>query len=146
MAIIPVGEGSNWNADLQAILSAMRAKGDNQLASEFSSYAQTFHAQYPQYTAQQAIDAFLATNLGKSLAAGLGGTTAVLSQLPGAAAKGAENAVSNLDVFKGLNLGSLILRIGEVILGVVLVGIGLNALLKNPIGKAASVTPVGKVL
>lgn len=30
----------------------------------------------------------------------------------------------NLDIFKGLNLGSILLRIGEVLLGIVLIGVG----------------------
>lgn len=59
-------------------------------------------------------------------------------------AAGGTVAGNPLDIFKGLNLGALILRVGEVVLGIVLVGIALNAVLKNPVGKAASVTPVGK--
>ena len=41
------------------------------------------------------------------------------------------NLIKNLDPFKGLNLSSWMLRIGEILVGLVLVGIGLNSMLKG---------------
>lgn len=58
-----------------------------------------------------------------------------VQQLPGAIAG---------DLFHGLSLSSALLRIGEVVLGIVLVAIGLNAVLKNPAAKAARVAAVVK--
>lgn len=90
------------------------------------------------------LEIILVSGLDTAIQTAVSGTTTAEGQIPGAAAQGAQNAFNTLDVFKGLNLGSLILRIGEVVLGVVLVAVALNAVLKNPIGKAASVTPVGR--
>ena len=61
---------------------------------------------------------FTATALGGALATGIGQTGTILGQLPGAAAKGAEEAIG------GFNLGNWFLRIGEILLGIVLVGVG----------------------
>lgn len=57
-----------------------------------------------------------------------------------------QSAVSGVgsSLLGNLNPENILLRTGEVALGVVLVAIGLNALLKNPVGKAASVAAVVK--
>jgi hypothetical protein len=41
------------------------------------------------------------------------------------------NLLKNLDPFKGLNLASWMLRIAEIAVGLVLVGIGVNSMLKG---------------
>jgi len=108
----------NFQTDLNNIVKAMLAKGDKDLAKQFRIYALRLHAQHPELTAEQTLSAFLATELGGALSTGIGQTGTLLGQLPGAAAKGAENA------FHGLDLGSWFLRIGEILLGIVLVGVG----------------------
>ena len=119
---------STWDSDLQAILDAMRAKGYNQLADQFQAFAETFHQAHPSLTARQALQAFLATELGKSLAAGIGGTSAVLAGIPAAAAKGAENAYKNpLTGWVG-NIEQWIIRGFEMLLGVGLIVVAIAKL------------------
>lgn len=48
--------------------------------------------------------------------------------IPGNPGSAIGQAVSSLDPFKGLNLGNWVLRIGEILLGVVLVGVGIAKL------------------
>jgi hypothetical protein len=108
----------NFQSDLNNFVKAANAQGDKQLATQFRAYALQQHALHPELTVQQLLSAFVATELGGALSTGIGQTGTLLGQVPGAAAKGAENA------FHGLNLGSWFLRIGEILLGIVLVGVG----------------------
>jgi hypothetical protein len=111
----------NFQQDLQAVVNAANAKGDKELAKQFRAFALQQHALHPGLTVQQLLNAFLATELGGALSTGIGQTGTVLGQVPGAAAKGAQNAV---DALGGFNLSSWFLRIGEILLGIVLVGVG----------------------
>lgn len=115
---IPVGSSENFQQELNAAIAAANAKGDHQLAVQLRAYALQMHAQHPELTFQQILNAFLATELGGALSTTIGQTGTILGQTPVAAAKGAEN------VFHGLNLTSWFLRIGEILLGIVLVGVG----------------------
>lgn len=141
---------STFTDDLNAILSAMYAKGYDQLASEFSAFAETFHAQHPTATAQQALQAFLDTALGKALAKNIGGTGKLLGELPAAAAKGAENAYAKLsplaavgDFLSRLTSANTWLRVAEVLLGTALIIVALAKLAGDtPIGRTAA--KVGK--
>ena len=108
----------NFQTDLNHVIAAMNAKGDKQLAIQFRQYALQTHSQHPELSVQQLLSAFVATELAGAVSTGIGQTGTILGQVPGAAAKGAENA------FHGLNLGSWFLRIGEILLGIVLVGVG----------------------
>lgn len=109
----------NFQTDLNNVVAAMNAKGDKQLAVQFRQYALQTHAQHPELSVQQLLNAFLALELSGALGTTIGQTGTLLGQVPGAAAKGAE------DVYKGLNLGSWLLRIAEIMLGIVLVGVGI---------------------
>lgn len=109
---------TNFQQDLQRFVNQANAQGDKQLAIQFRAYALQQHALHPTLTVQQLLSAFVATELGGALSTGIGQTGTTLGQLPGAAAKGAENA------FHGLDLGSWFIRIGEILLGIVLVGVG----------------------
>ena len=115
----------NFQNDLANIVAQMRAQGDTTLASQFQSFALTYHASNPAYNAQQVLSVYLAQKLSGSLATGITGAGTALGQIPAAAAKGAADAANTLDPFHGLNLGSWILRIGEILLGIVLVGVGI---------------------
>lgn len=108
----------NFQTDLNNFVNAANKAGDKQLATQFRAYALQQHALHPELSVQQILSMFTATALGGALVTGIGQTGTVVGQVPGAAAKGAEEA------FKGLNLGSWILRIGEILLGIVLVGVG----------------------
>ena len=71
-----------------------------------------------------------------------------------AAAKGAEKATNTLinplaavgDFFSRLTNPHTWLRIAEGLVGIAFLIIGLNALLKNPIGKVAGATPAGRAV
>ena len=115
------GQTGNFQIDLANIIKAMRAQGDSQLATQFQTYALNLHAQQPTLSAEQTLSAFLAVELGGAIATGTGIAGTALGQIPGATAKGAENAIQSLG---GFNLSSWFLRIGEILLGLVLVGVG----------------------
>src|ERR1700757_1317950 len=134
------GWTGNFQTDLNNVLAAMRAKGDTQLATQFRSYALQEHAKNPSYTVQQLLQAFLALELGGALSTGIGQTGTTLGQIPGAAAKGATNAIETLG---GFNLSAWFLRIGEILLGLVLVGVGVARITgaQNVISKALKVIP-----
>jgi len=108
----------NFQQTLQQFVNEANKEGKHDLAVQFRAYALQQHTLHPTLTVQQLLSAFVATELGGALSTGIGQTGTTLGQLPGAAAKGAENA------FHGLDLGSWFLRIGEILLGIVLVGVG----------------------
>lgn len=116
---IPVGASENFQAELQAAIADLNKKGHHDLAVQLRAYALQMHAQHPELTFQQIVQAFLATDLAGALGTTIGQTGTILGQVPQAAAKGAENVT-----FHGLNLASWFLRIGEILLGIVLVGVG----------------------
>ena len=116
---IIVGQGENFQAELQAAIEDLNKKGHHDLAKQLRAYALQMHAQHPELTFQQIVQAFVATDVAGALGTTIGQTGTILGQVPQAAAKGAENVG-----FHGLNLGSWFLRIGEILLGIVLVGVG----------------------
>lgn len=116
---IPVGASQNFQGELQAAIADLNKKGHHDLAVQLRAYALQMHAQHPELTFQQIVQAFLATDLAGALGTTIGQTGTILGQVPQAAAKGAENVT-----FHGLNLASWFLRIGEILLGIVLVGVG----------------------
>lgn len=118
---IPVGASENFQAELQAAIADLNKKGHHDLAVQLRAYALQMHAQHPELTFQQILQAFVATDVAGALGTAIGQTGTILGQTPGAAAKGAENAFEKLG---GFNLSSWFLRIGEILLGIVLVGVG----------------------
>lgn len=60
-----------------------------------------------------------------------------------AAGTGVAKAAQNIDTFHGLNLGNLLVRLGEIILGVVLVGVGVAKVTgtANVVSKAVRMIP-----
>lgn len=118
---IPAGASQNFQGELQAAIDELNRKGDHQLAQQLRAYALQMHAQHPELTFQQIVQAFVATDVAGGLGTAIGQTGTILGQVPGAAAKGAQNAFESLG---GFNLSSWFLRIGEILLGIVLVGVG----------------------
>ena len=148
-----VNPPSDWNSQLQQYLDAMNAKGYTELAIQFQAFATQFHAQHPDLSVKQALQAFLATELGKGLAAGLGGTTTLLTQIPQAAATGAEKAVHKLTSNPLSTLFSLTggpfsqnfwIRAAEVVLGLGLIIVGLAHM--APGGAIASIARKARLL
>ena len=78
------------------------------------------HKQDPALTPSQGAVVYLT---GSTIANNLGGVISTEANLPGAAAAGANAAYK--DIFGKFNVGNWFLRIGEILLGLVLVGVGL---------------------
>ena len=103
----------------------------------------------PFNTKQDALDFYTNNkdaNPGWHEPAGWKANIAAIPQLPG---QRASNAASNvLEPFKGVNLGAWLLRIGEVVLGIVLIGVGIAKLtgttntITRMVGKIPPIIPV----
>lgn len=111
----------NFQTDLNNVIAAMRAKGYTQLATDFRKWALQQHATNPALPVSTLLSEFIGLEAAGAIGTGIGQTGTLLGQVPGAAAKGAEKAVESLG---GFNLSSWFLRIGEILLGLVLVGVG----------------------
>lgn len=107
----------NFQTDLNNVLKAMRAKGDTQLATQFRQWALQEHAKDPNIPVSRLLPEFIGIEAAGGIGTAIGQTGTLLGQIPGAAAKGAES-------LGGFNLGGWFLRIGEILLGLVLVGVG----------------------
>lgn len=103
--------------------SLLRAdpKWGAQYADAYAKYV-TVH---PGHTAYQNLMLFVGEITAKGIAKVISETTQLEGQIPGAAAKGAENAIN---VLGGFNIGNWFIRIGEILLGLVLVGVGIARL------------------
>jgi hypothetical protein len=96
-----------------------------QAGQDFTAFAQA----HPGYPIGVLVKAFSVKLIGQGLANAIGaGATGTLN-LTRDPAVGSGLGIA--DTFKGLNLGGLLLRAAEVIAGLILLGIGLNAMLKG---------------
>jgi hypothetical protein len=79
---------------------------------------------------------------------GVKGPNAVTNESLAAQAGTVAGGVVKTDIAGGLNIGTLMLRVGEVLLGLVLVGVGLAKLTgkENAISKVAATGAVGAML
>jgi hypothetical protein len=129
-----------WQQEALQIYNAMLAKHDTQLAAEWKAFYPTFHQEHPQYSPQQVLSAFVGEVVAGGIGSAIGQTGSVLGEVPGAAAKGAENVVATLtnpldwlkypaDFFHRLTEASTWIRVGEFVVGGMLIYVGLKALL-----------------
>lgn len=161
---------ANWTnvatttATFNAAVIAIQGQLGAAAAAEFRSWYTSAWAADRAITPNQAVAAWVT---GSTLAQNLGATAGALGQIPQAAATGANNAYTGLNTATGgavaaagtawdaataiprflsmLTSANLWLRVGEVIAGLILFGIGVNALFKgkplatvtNIAGKAA---------
>lgn len=92
-------------------------------------------AQDPQENAKDFIELVLVNGLDSAIAAGTAGAASLEGAIPQAAATGAENAVSTLaspaSFLAALFQGAIWIRVAEAAAGLILLGIGLNAMLKG---------------
>lgn len=117
----------NFQADMMTIVKQMNAQGDTAMATQFQTFALNWHAQHPVYSATQALQAFLDTELAAGVGTGIGATgTFVGNSLPTAVSNAASNTtgIKIAEALGGFNLSGWFLRIGEILLGLVLVGVG----------------------
>lgn len=119
--------------------------------SSFSRYAAT----HPLSTANAALNQWanlMAADLGPGLANAVSQAISEQAQETGQLGVGGAKGFANAskDILGGFNIGGWFLRIGEILVGLVLVGIGLNSMLKgkplnvvtSAAGLAAKVVPV----
>lgn len=147
MAILPTPTGQSPFPNLTSPAQTTRTQAVNNyvqlLTSNFGSGVGDSYRMYA--ASHPGTDAYSALQTWANLqAAGYGPALSnqisqVISSAAGLDQKTA-NALPALDVFKGLNLGNLMLRVGETVLGVVLVGVGLAKLTgaENAISKVAT--------
>lgn len=137
------GNELTWQQTAQGVTNSLIQQGYGTEAAAWQAFYPGFHAAHPQYSVQQVLSAFLATELAgglKNAIPKIANTVGV--QIPKAI--GAAATVPNLsnplapladigDFFHRLTEASTWLRVGEVVAGLLLVYIGLKA----------SVTPGG---
>jgi hypothetical protein len=125
---LPAPSGVSQESIAQLAGSLDTAYPGQGLGQAYTNYANNVISKRPSTTPYQAFQAFgliLATGgVAKALAAGAQG----LGSFEGAAVKASPAVASPLDVFHGLSLGNWFVRIGEILLGIVLVGVGVAKL------------------
>jgi len=116
----------------------MLAKGDRQLAAEWRAFYPDFHTLHPNLSPKQVLSAFIGEVVAGGIGSAIGQTGGALGQIPGAAAKGAANALEKLnnpldllkypaDFFYRLTQPSTWIRIGEFLVGAMLIYVGIKA-------------------
>jgi hypothetical protein len=115
--------------------SAIAQKWGAKAGAAYVSYNGAHPAEDPQANANDFIEIVLVSGLDQAIAAGTAGTATELGAIPGAAAKGAASAVHTLTTpsswIAALFQGAIWLRVAEAVAGLILLGIGLNAMLKG---------------
>lgn len=114
------GQAVSPTASLTEVVSLIAKQYGPAKAAQFLQWYEAAVKQDPSLTPLNGATAFLT---GTTIANNLGTTTGALATIPSAAATGASNAYK--DILGGFNLGNWFLRIGEILLGLVLVGVGL---------------------
>jgi len=141
-APVPVtGTGMNellWQQQALLIYNAMIARGYTQMAAEWKAFYPDFHRAHPQLSPRQVESAFVAELLAGGLSAAITQAGGTLGGIPQAAATGAEKAIATItnpldwlkypaDFFYRLTQPSTWLRIGEFVVGAMLIYVGIKA-------------------
>jgi hypothetical protein len=144
------GLPANWQnlptteQSLEEAVGLVDQKYGADLGAQFEAWYRQAWARAPRITPTQATIGWVAA---ADLGSGITATGVLVGQVPGAAAAGAEN-VANSPLGKATNAawtaatavprflsmltsGNLWLRVGEVVAGLILLGIGVNALFKG---------------
>jgi uncharacterized iron-regulated membrane protein len=125
------------------ILAKLTPKFGAKVADQYSQSFLQFAKAHPNITASQAyVGWFLVTSkinskLGKAIAAELGAS----GQFTKDALASLGPAFGKFDIFNGINFGNWLMRGGEILIGVVLIGVGVAKLTgtQNIISKIAKV-------
>lgn len=108
------------DASLSTVVGYVAKQYGTAKAAQFLQWYEAAVKQDPSLTPLNGATIFLT---GSTIANNLGTATGALATIPSAAAAGANSAYK--DILGGFNLGNWFLRIGEILLGLVLVGVGL---------------------
>src|SRR5262249_5195499 len=82
-----------WQQQAQQIHRELVAKGYNELAARWNSFYPSFHRQHPGFSPEQALSVFVGQEAAKGVGNAAQQAGGLLGQIPGAASKGAENAL-----------------------------------------------------
>lgn len=141
----PPAQGFNellWQQEALLAYNEMIAKGDRVLAAEWKQFYPSFHQQHPQLSVSQVLSVFVGEVAAGGIGSAVSQTGSLEGQIPGAAAKGAENAIAHLnnpldllkypaDFFYRLTQPGTWIRVAEFVVGGMLIYVGVRALV-NP--------------
>jgi hypothetical protein len=108
-----------------------------QSGAAFTTWYAGAHAKDAALTPYQGVQVWLVgTGTANAVGAAVGGTATATNQIGQGATNGLENI--SKDILGGFNLGSWFMRIGEILLGLVLIGVGVARITgaQNIISKA----------
>lgn len=105
---------------LSYIVSLIQKQYGSAIAAKFLQWWAGAKKKDPSLTPLEGATVFLT---GYAISTNLGTAVSAEAKIPGAAAQGASKAYK--DLLGGFNIGNWFLRIGEILIGLVLVGVGL---------------------
>ena len=123
MPVAPVGSRQQQISSIQQlIINRITPKYGsaeaNQLAESYGKYADAHPKMPPKqaYLAWFLVESKIPNKLGKDLKLAIGSG--------GDLFKDTLKSLPSLDIFNGLNLGNILVRVGELLIGLVLIGVG----------------------
>lgn len=147
------GGGAPLPTDRTAAFYQSLFNADKKWGPRYGTAYANFNKAHPERTPYENVAAFTSEIIAKGLGKVTVETTQLLGQIPGAAAKGGAKAITNIDkVLKApwsaataiprflsmLTNANLWIRVAEIAAGLILMGIGVNALFKGKPMKAVT--------
>lgn len=142
MANIPTGGGGYTIAQIEQIIAGEFGAA---AGAGYVAYAEAHPNQTPQESGNQYADILLAQGVSKGLSTAVTVGGGVVTGVPAAAAKGAQNVVADLSpgaIFASLTSRALWVRVAEGVLGILLVAVAVAELGKGTaVGNLAKKVP-----
>lgn len=129
-----------WQQTALSYYNDMVAKHYTQMAAEWKAFYPSYHTAHPNLTPKQTLSVFIGQLVAGGVGSAITGAGGTLGQVPQAAATGAENAIATItnpldwlkypaDFFYRLSQGSTWVRIGEFVVGAMLLYVGIKAVM-----------------